>query len=203
MRPEQLSVVQPLLHNSPYMNRCLESWIIPRKSRHRKTRRHDRSASICIGSRPFFAGYLTGMAVVRRPQRRCRRPFMMMLYRGAEDKLHAPLRSNRIPGIIGVEHGDYRCGPIGVASGPLTVDERVLHCFPVLSFRWNTAVGLRQGAITYVTVHGAKKLNELLEIHTHLKYQLAQRHLLRPGQLVEIATIGLCVLDRLDRRDAQ
>ena len=54
-----------------------------------------------------------------------------------------------------------------------------------------------------VVVDSIQELDEASKIRAHLKYQLAQTHLLRSSEPVESAAIGSRVVDRLDRRNPQ
>ena len=54
-----------------------------------------------------------------------------------------------------------------------------------------------------VSIEFGEKVFELFEVDAHLKDELAQRHLLGGGELIEEAAVGAGVLDRLDGGDAQ
>ena len=60
-----------------------------------------------------------------------------------------------------------------------------------------------QFALAVFVIQGAKKLNKLLKIRTHLEDQLAERHLLRAGQPIETPAISPRIVDRLYGRDTQ
>src|SRR5271157_2116001 len=104
-----------------------------------------------------------------RADRLCVRLFTMMRRKLS---LHFTLRFPGILFIIGAEHRDHTYSATGIAPGPLTLDERALHSFPVLGCGFRIAPRLR-GIAEAQVVDGAEKLREFLKIHAHLKHQLA------------------------------
>ena len=97
----------------------------------------------------------------------------MMRNRGTKRSLHLALGGTGIVFVSRVEHRDHGDGATAIASGPLALDQRALHRFPVLGRWFRSAYGLDGIAVAGVIVYGAEKLSEFLKIHAHLKHKLA------------------------------
>jgi hypothetical protein len=113
----------------------------------------------------------------------------------------AMFRSGGIVEVLRIEHGDDRNGAGPIHACPLALHQRVLYGEPMVG-----SIGVRRverrdsdGLI----VHEVKKLAELAEVHAHLVDKLAQSHLLRSGELIEVAAVGASIFDRLDGGHAQ
>ena len=95
-------------------------------------------------------------------------PTMMQNY-GVYPDLHLTLRLLGFFVIVRVEHRDHRNGAARIPPGPITLDKGALHRFPMLVL----SSSLRLIAVAGMVVNGVEKLNELLQIHTHLEHELA------------------------------
>ena len=119
---------------------------------------------------------------------------------------HAPFRDSRLIEILWIEHGDHRDGADAIKPRPLALKQGLLHSLPVLCIGCDG--GAQKGRCTGVTpvgvvVNQIEKLTELLKVDTHLVNQLAQSHLLRRRQLIEIAKVALGIVDGLYSGDAE
>ena len=103
--------------------------------------------------------------------------------------------------ILRVEHGDDGDGAGAIEPGPLALHEGVLHGLPVVVVACDGCVERRYS--DRIVVDEAEEVAELLEVDAHLIDELAERHLLRTGELVEVAAIGAGVFDGLDGGDAE
>lgn len=105
--------------------------------------------------------------------------------------------------IVRIEHGDNSHRASAVAPGPVALDQHALNVLPVQRVGFRFAGQQRGITIGGIVIDSAEEVGELFEIDAHLEDQLAEGHLLRAGQLVELAAIGARVVDGLNGRDAQ
>src|SRR5271167_2880464 len=84
------------------------------------------------------------------PLGRLRARLLAMMHRRMKFGLHLALRLAGILRIVGREHRDDGYRASAVAAGPLTLDERELHGFPVLALAFKAALWLRCSGVAVV-----------------------------------------------------
>ena len=77
---------------------------------------------------------------------------VMMRDRRVKSSLHLALRLPRILVIVGVEHRDHGYGAAGIEPGPLTLDQRGLHRFPVIAVAFDGTHGLQRSLIDRISI---------------------------------------------------
>src|ERR1700734_618522 len=109
-------------------------------------------------------------------------------------------RGGGIVEILRVEHGDDGNGAGAIEAGPLTLHEGMLHGLPVIVVAGGVCFdgGIEGRYGDGIVVDETEEITELLKVDAHLIDELAERHLLRTGELVEVAAIGAGVFDGLD-----
>src|SRR5215469_18250235 len=114
----------------------------------------------------------------------------IMHARGNKPGAYLAFRRNGSVVVRWVEHGDDRDGAVRVEVSPFARDEGVLHGSPIQAVGCDLAASCRRMVVAGANVDGTEKVGESLEIYPHLKNKLAEGHLLRCSESIEVQAIG-------------